>query len=321
MKILLTEPLIESVDDAGLCILEKAGTVKIARSTSEGILIEEAEDADAIVVRLAKITSRIIEKADKLKVIARTGIGVDNIDVAAATKKRVMVVNLPSMNTDSVAEHVMCLILASAKNLIAFNSEVRRGNWRIRDQLLPNNIDLLGKTLGIIGAGKIGYAVARRALGFDMKILFYDVISRPEMGRLGAKSTDLDILLKQADFVTVHVPLIKETHHLINEGKLGLMKKSAYLVNASRGEVVDQKALYNALDGKIIAGAALDVFEDEPPESNDPILRLGNVILTPHVAGHTGDSRRKMIIALAEDVSRALSGETPVNLVNRELLR
>lgn len=321
MKILLTEPLIESVDNAGLRILMQVGTVTIASDTSEDYLIKEVRDADALVVRLAKITSKIIENSDRLKVIARTGVGVDNIDVASATKKGIMVVNLPSLNTDSVSEHVLCLILALAKNLREFDREVRKGNWSIRDELLVHNLDLSGKVLGIIGAGKIGCAVAKRALVFDMNALFYDVIPRPEMEKLGGKSVDLDTLLKEADFVTIHVPLINETRHLINEQKFKLMKQTAYFINTSRGEVVDQKALCVALERRMIAGAALDVFENEPINANDPILKPENVIVTPHVAGHTRDSRAKMIITLAQDVVRALDGETPINLVNRDLPR
>ncbi|MGD0159312.1 MAG: hydroxyacid dehydrogenase [Candidatus Bathyarchaeia archaeon] len=322
MKILLTEPLIEPVDNAGLDILRKVGTVIIASGTSEESLIKEAKDADAIVVRLAKITGRIIENTDRLKVIARTGVGVDNIDVAAATKKRVMVVNLPVMNTDSVAEHALCLILAMAKNLIEFDREVRKGNWGIRDRLLPKNIDLIDKTLGIVGLGTIGIAVARKAKGLNMRVLYQSRRRKADLEKeLGIEYTDLPTLLKEADFITVHIALSKETERMFGEKEFKTMKKTAYFINTSRGGVVDQKALYSALEDGRIAGAALDVFEEEPIKATDPILKLQNLIVTPHVAGHTRDSRIKMIVVLAEDVVRALNGKTPVNLVNKDVLR
>jgi D-3-phosphoglycerate dehydrogenase len=322
MKILLTEPLIEPVDNAGLDILRKVGTVNIASGTSEEDLIKEAKDADAIVVRLAKITARIIENADKLKVIARTGVGVDNIDVMAATKKRIMVVNLPVMNTDSVAEHVLCLILASAKNLLEFDREVRKGNWGIRDKLLPNNIDLTGKTLGIVGLGTIGIAVARKAKGLNMRIMYQSRRRKADVEKeLGMEYADLQTLSKEADFITVHVALAKETERMFGEKEFKAMKKTAYFINTSRGGVVDQRALYAALESGRIAGVALDVFEEEPIKATDPILKLQNLIVTPHVAGHTKDSRIKMIVTLAEDVVRALNGKTPINLVNKDVLR
>ncbi len=320
MKILLTEPLITPVDDSGLRILAQVGKVTIASSAREDDLKREVEDADAVVVRLAKITSRIIENARRLKVIARTGAGVDNIDIAAASRKGIMVVNTASTNTLSVAEHTICLILASAKNLTRFDTEVRKGNWSIRDALLANNLDLTGKVLGIVGAGKIGYAVATRAVALGMKVLFYDVVPRPDVEGLGGKSVNLDTLLREADFVTIHVPLIRETRHLFDDAKLKIMKHTAYLINTSRGEVVDQKALFNALRNRLISGAALDVFENEPIDKDDPILKLENIIVTPHVAGHTRESRAMMISLLAEDVVRALNGNVPVNLVNREVL-
>jgi len=300
----------------------KVGTIKIASSTSEENLVKEAKDADAMIVRLAKITTKVIEGADKLKVIARTGVGVDNIDVVAATKKRIMVVNLPVMNTDSVAEHVLCMILASAKNLIEFDGETRKGNWNIRDKLLPNNLDLTGKTLGIVGLGPIGIAVARKAKGFNMRIIYQSRRRKNDIEKeLGMEYTDLHTLLREADFITVHLALAKETERMFGEKEFKAMKPTAYFINTSRGRVTDQKALLTTLESGGIAGAALDVFEEEPIKATDPILRLKNVIVTPHVAGHTKDSRTKMIVTLAEDVVRALSGKTPVNLVNKELLR
>ena len=322
IKILLTEPLIEPVDSEGINILQSIGEITLAQNTTEECLAKEAADADAIVVRLAKITSRVIEDASKLKVIARTGVGVDNIDVKSATKKGVFVVNLPAMNADSVAEHVFCFLLALAKNLTRFDSEVSNGNWKIRDVLLEKNHELSGKTLGIVGFGTIGTRVAKRAKAFGMRIIYYDVVRGLDEAaqKVGAFFVDLKTLLKESDFVTVHVPLTKDTYHLFSEEEFRLMKKTAYFVNTSRGPIVDQTALLKALQEGDLAGAALDVYENEPPALDDPIVKPSVILKTPHVAGFTKESRERMIVALAEDVLRVFKGEMPINLVNRESL-
>lgn len=321
MKILLTEPLIEPVDSEGLEILRKVGEVKVASGASEDDLIKEVKDADAMVVRLANITAKVIESAEKLRVIARTGVGVDNIDVKSATNRGILVVNVPVMNADSVAEHVLCLILALAKNLIKFDSELRRGNWAVRDELLGNNIELAGKTLGIVGLGTIGSVVARKAKGLNMRILYYSRRRKTDVEKeFGIEYVDLETLLKESDFITVHVALTKETHHMIGEREFKSMKKTTYFINTSRGPVVDQKALCDALEKNWIAGAALDVFEEEPPSPNNTVFKFRNLIVTPHVAGFTKDARVKMIVTLAKGVVRALHGEAPINLVNKEVL-
>lgn len=321
MKILLTEPLIEPVDSQGIKIMEEVGEVKVASEPSEDCLIREARDVDALVVRLANVSSKVIENAKRLKVIARTGVGVDNIDVKSATEKGIMVVNLPVMNTDSVAEHVICLTLALAKNLTVFDKEMRKGNWAARDQLLERNIEIKGKTLGIVGLGAIGVAVAHRAKALNMRVIYYSRRRKIEVEeRLEIEYLDLNTLLAQSDFITVHVALTKETRHLFGQREFRLMKERAYFVNTSRGSVVDQEALFGALEKGWIAGAALDVFEEEPPAQNFTGLGLRNLILTPHVAGFTKDARERMIITLARDVVEVLRGGLPKNLVNKEVL-
>ncbi|UCD95739.1 MAG: hydroxyacid dehydrogenase [Candidatus Bathyarchaeota archaeon] len=322
IKILLTEPLIEPVDRVGLDMLRSIGEITQAQNSTEECLVKDAADVDAIVVRLAKITSKIIKNAPKLKVIARTGVGVDNIDVESATENGVYVVNLPAMNADSVAEHVFCFLLALAKNLTRFDFEVAKGNWKIRDALLARNHELLGKTLGIVGFGSIGARVASRAKVFGMKIVYFDIVKgvNEAAQKVGALFVDLKTLLKDSDFVTVHVPLTEETRHMFGEEEFRLMKNTAYFVNTSRGSIVDQKALLKALEEGYLAGAALDVYETEPPAVDDPIVRPGVILKTPHVAGFTKESRERMIVTLAEDVLRVFRGESPVNLVNRKSL-
>jgi glyoxylate reductase len=181
--------------------------------------------------------------------------------------------------------------------------------------------DVYGATMGIVGAGRIGYAVAKRAMGFSMKILFYDVIPRPEMESLGAKRVDLDTLLKESDFVSIHVPLMKETHHLINAEKLKLMKKTAYLINNSRGPVVDEKALYQALKEGTIAGAGLDVFEQEPTPLDNPLLKLDNVVVAPHISSASYETRSRMAEMVAENLVAFFEGKKPPNLINSDVMK
>jgi glyoxylate reductase len=182
--------------------------------------------------------------------------------------------------------------------------------------------DVFGATIGIVGAGRIGYAVAKRAKGFDMKILFYDVVPRPEIEKdLGGKKVDMDTLLKESDFVSIHVPLMKETHHLINAERLKLMKKTAYLINNSRGPVVDEKALYEALKKGQIAGAGLDVFEQEPTPVDNPLLKLDNVVVAPHISSASLETRSKMAEMVAENLVAFFQGKKPPNLVNADVVK
>jgi glyoxylate reductase len=286
-------------------------------------LLKSVEDVDAIYCTLNEIIDReVMDRARKLKVVGTMSVGVDHIDVEYATKKGIYVVYTPGVLTETVADHTWALLLAVARRVVEADSYVRRGEWKIAwAPTMMLGYDIYGKVLGIIGLGRIGQAVARRAKGFNMRILYYDVVRREELEKeLGVEYTPLERLLMESDYVSIHVPLTPETRGLIGERELRLMKKTAILVNTSRGPIVDQKALFRALKEKWIAGAGLDVFEKEPIDSNDPLLKLENVVLTPHIGSASHDTRNKMAELTAIGIIKVLKGEMPENLFNLEVI-
>jgi glyoxylate reductase len=287
------------------------------------VIIEKARNVDALATLLSdKIDAEVFDAAPKLKIVAQMAVGFDNIDIPEATKRGIYVTNTPEVLTDTTADFAWALLLAVARRVVEADKYVRSGQWKVGwHPMMLQGRDVHGATLGVIGAGRIGFAVAKRATGFDMKILFYDVVPRPEMEKLGAKKVDMDTLLRESDFVSIHVPLMKETYHLINEEKLKLMKKTAYLINNSRGPVVDEKALYKALKEGRIAGAALDVFEQEPTPLDNPLLKLDNVVVAPHISSASYETRSRMAEMVAENLVAFFNGEKPPNLVNPEVMK
>jgi len=287
------------------------------------VIIEKAKNVDALASLLSdKIDAEVFDAAPKLKIVAQMAVGFDNIDVKEATKRGIYVTNTPGVLTETTADFAWTLLMAVARRVVEADKYVRKGRWKVgwHPSMLSGR-DVYGATMGIVGAGRIGSAVAKRAKGFNMRILFYDVVPRPELEReLDAKSVDLETLLRESDFVSVHVPLLKATYHVINEEKLGLMKKTAYLVNNSRGPVVDEKALYKALKEGWIAGAALDVFEQEPTQVDNPLLTLDNVVVAPHISSASHETRSKMAEMVAENLIAFFEGRKPPNLVNPEVL-
>jgi len=288
------------------------------------IIIEKARDADALVSLLSdKIDAEVFDAAPKLKIISQIAVGFDNIDVKEATKRGIYVTNTPEVLTDTTADFAWALLMAVARRVVEADKYVRTGQWKVawHPEMLQG-MDIHGATIGIVGAGRIGYSVAQRTKGFKMKILYYDVIPRPEVERdFGAKRVDLETLLGESDFVSVHVPLLKETFHLINEEKLKLMKKSAYLINNSRGPVVDEKALYKALKEDWIAGAGLDVFEQEPTPLDNPLLKLDNVVVAPHISSASYETRSQMAEMVADNLIAYFQKKKPPNLVNPEVMK
>jgi glyoxylate reductase len=288
-------------------------------------IIRKARNVDALVTLLSdKIDAEVFDAAPKLKIVAQMAVGFDNIDVAEATKRGIYVTNTPGVLTETTADFAWALLMAVARRVVEADKYVRSGQWKVSwhpSMLLGR--DVYGATLGIVGAGRIGTAVARRAKGFNMKILYYDVVPMPpEIEKeLGAERVDLDTLLKESDFVSIHVPLIKETYHLINEAKLRLMKRTAYLINNSRGPVIDEKALYKALKEGWIAGAALDVFEQEPTPMDNPLLKLDNVVVAPHISSASYETRSRMAEMVAENLVAFFEGRAPPNLVNPEVVK
>jgi D-3-phosphoglycerate dehydrogenase len=305
-------------------ILEKYAYVKLAKSTAEDDVVTEASDVDIIMAVAAKITKKIIDSAKKLKGIVRYGVGVDNIDLEAATERKIPVANVPDYCIGSVADHTFALLLALSRKILIADRIVRTGGYMGAWVSPPEKIkgfDLEGRVLGIIGLGRIGRAVAARAKGFGMKVKAYDPYVDVELAKtLNVELVDLDKLLKESDFVSIHAPLLPETHRMISERELKLMKKTAYLVNVSRGLIVDEKALCTALKEGWIAGAGIDVFEKEPPDLENPLFKLENVVLTPHIAWYTEDATRRLELSAVNEAIRMLQGELPKSLVNKEIL-
>jgi glyoxylate reductase len=288
------------------------------------VIIEKVRDADALVTLLSdKIDSEVFDAAPKLKIIAQMAVGYDNIDVEEATKRGIYVTNTPGVLTETTADFAWALLMAVARRVVEADRYVREGKWKVSwhpSMLLGK--DIYGATLGIIGAGRIGSAVARRAKCFNMKILYYDVVPNPQIEKeTGARFVDLETLLKESDFITIHVPLTKETYRLIDAEKLKLVKNTAYIINTARGPVIDEKALYEALKEGRLAGAALDVFEQEPISMDNPLLKLDNVILTPHIASASYETRSKMAEMVAENLIAFFEKRKPPNLVNPEVMK
>lgn len=292
--------------------------IKFQCKTEED-LIRNCKDADAIINQYTKITSRVIEKLDNAKIITRYGIGVDNIALDAATKKGIFVTNVLYDICD-VADHSITLMLALTRKLILIEKSVKKLEW---DWKIFHPISRIkGKTVGIIGLGKVGREVAKRIKGFDINLLAHDpYIALDVFKKYNAKKVDHDTLLEQSDIVTLHVPLNNKTRHMISTNQLKKMKKSAILINAARGGIVDEKALYKSLKEKRIAGAGLDVLEQEPINKDNPFLSLDNVIITPHMGWYSEDAVDEVQRIAAEQVLQCLQGKVPTNLVNKEVLK
>ena len=281
-------------------------------------LLKGVKGVDAILsVLTEKINGQVMEAAGKqLKVVANYAVGYNNIDVAEAKKREIMVTNTPGVLTDAVAEHTVALLFAIAERIVEADRYTRAGKFKVWGPKLLLGADIKGRTLGIVGLGRIGSAVAQRMQdGFEVKIIYYDVRRNEELEKkYNIEYRELDDLLKEADFVSLHTALTKETKHLINAERLKMMKPTAYLINTSRGPIVDEKALVEILKNKTIAGAALDVYENEP-ELTSGLTELENVVLTPHIASATKETRDKMAEMAAQNIMAALEGQTPPNLV------
>jgi len=269
-----------------------------------------------------KIDAELMDKAPKLKVISNYAVGFDNIDIPAATKRGIIVGNTPGVLTETTADLAFALMMAAGRRIVEGDKEVRAGKWKTWGPMTLLGQDIHGATLGIIGLGRIGASVARRAKGFGMKIIYYDIIRNENVEKeLGIKYTDLNSLLSQSDFITIHTNLTKETHHLISSKQFDLMKRTGILVNTSRGPIVDNMALYEALRSKKIAYAGLDVTEPEPLPADHPLLTLDNVIVVPHIASASVASRTKMGLMAADNLIAGLKGEMPPNPVNPQVLK
>ena len=268
-------------------------------------LFETISDYDGLVVRSrTKVTREVIEKGSKLKVIGRAGVGLDNIDVDFAHAKEIIIVNTPEAPSTSVAELVIGLMISTIRQIPIADSSMKEGKW-IKSRL--TGFELKGKTLGIVGLGRVGSIVARIASAIGMSILFYDpYVSDVYVNTLGVQRVDLYTLLKNSDVVTLHVPLTSETHHMIGRSELDIMKKSAILINTSRGAVIDEEALIEALMSGKILGAGLDVYSSEPPKDL-PLIKLQNVVCTPHIGSETFETKKRIATLLSKKIIEILN--------------
>jgi D-3-phosphoglycerate dehydrogenase len=317
-KILIVQP----IHERGMQVFDESFDVRVASDPSEATVIKEIKGVEGVVVRMAPFTRKIIEAADALKVIGRHGVGVDTIDVQAATEKGIVVTNTPNANATSVAEHTLTAIGALAKRVVVYDHAIRHDRWELRNSY--GAIDLDGKTLGLVGVGRIGSMVARRAAAaYNMKAIAFDpYITAEKAQEMGVTlCASMDDIFRQADVVSLHTPLTPETRRLVNAARLRLMKPTAFLVNFSRGEVIDEQALYDALKTGVIAGAAIDVYDPEPPLNSNPLFELDNILLSPHSAALTGECVIRMATGAAEGVVDVLTGRRPQFVVNPEVLK
>ena len=291
------------------------------RVMTEDELIEGIRDKQGLLCLLTdNISAEIMDEAKNLKVISNYAVGFNNIDVKAATERGIPVTNTPGVLTETTADLAWALLMATARRVVEADAFMRKGAYKGWGPMLFLGGDVYGKTLGLIGMGRIGSAVARRAVGFNMRILYYDMNRLPEDEEkvLNLEYADFDEILRSSDFVSLHVPLVPSTKHLIGTRELSLMKPTSYLINASRGPVVDEKALVEALRSKKIAGAGLDVYENEP-EMAPGLAQLESVVLLPHIASASVDTRTKMGTIAACNLMTGLAGELPANCVNPEV--
>ncbi len=313
IKILVSDPLSEE----GLKIMRdvKEFQVDVKTELKPEALKEIIKDYDALVVRSAtKVTKEIIDAATKLKVIGRAGVGLDNVDLQAATQKGIVVMNTPAGNTISTAEHTMSMVLALSRNIAQANASTKKGEWK-RSKFM--GVELYAKTLGIVGFGRIGKEVAKRALSFGMKVLAYDpFLSREVAEGLGIEMVELKDLFANSDYITVHTPLTDETKHMISQKEIALMKKGVRLINCARGGIIDEVALAGAIKEGKVAGAAIDVFEKEPIAPESEFLKLDNVVITPHLGASTEEAQVNVAIEVSEIVRDALLGRGIRNAAN-----
>ncbi len=311
-KILICDDIAE--EGLNLFHHEKNFTTVVKTKLPLDQLKKEIVDCDACVVRSGtQITKEVINASQKLKVIGRAGVGLDNVDVEAASKKGIVVINTPGGNTISAAEHTFCLLMALARNIPQANASIKKGEW---ERKKFTGVQLLEKTLGVVGLGRIGSEVAKRAQSFGMKVIAYDPFLRAEKAlQIGVELMSMDELLTRSDFLTLHMPLSSDSKYMIGEKELSKMKKSARIINCARGGLIDEKALAKAIESGHIAGAALDVFESEPPKDS-ALLALPSVVATPHLGASTEEAQIAVSVDVAQSIADFLQGRGIKNAVN-----
>ena len=322
MKKVLIAHRFEPGDEA-LALLRGVAHVVVLDNDSEALLLKEIADADSLLVGISpRVTRNLLVSAPRLKHIARQGVGVDIVDVPAATERGILVTNVPDVTSDSVAEFAMTLLLSLAKNLVRCDAAVKGGRWHERRELIRSNMELIGKTHGVIGLGRIGRRVAVRCQAFGMRVIYYKRNRDKDFERsTGAAYAPLETLLRESDSISLHLPLTPETKNLIDTPQFQIMKQSVLLVNHSRGTVVNELALVQALREGKIGGYATDVYEQEPPDPTIELLSFRNVIASPHLGGGTREARARANMTVAKDVVSIIHGKLPKNLVNSQALQ
>ena len=315
MKILITPRSFTSASKKPLEMLEEKGYEIIKNETGKPLNEREMllliKDVDGIIIGIDKLNVEIIRQTCNLKVISKYGVGVDNIDIKAATEQGIVVTNTPMANIDAVADIAFALMLALARKIPEANRETKAGNWK---KFIGTSV--WRKKLGVIGLGKIGRQVVKRAQGFEMEILCYDIIQDEEFARqFGVRYVDLEVLLKESDYITIHAPLSDATRNMIGYKELEMVNENSFIINTSRGGIIDESALYDALKNNKIKGAGLDVYEKEPPE-NSPLMELENVIMLSHNGAYTEEAIANMGIESAQNLIDVLEGREPENRIN-----
>jgi len=319
-KIVVTDSESDSIDIEIKEAKKIGASVVRGNCKSEDEVIDIAKDADALLVNLAPITRRVIEALDRCRVVVRYGIGVDNVDIQAATKVCIYVVNVPTYCIDEVSSHAAALVLAITRKLPQLCRDIKSGIWDFQQQLPI--IDLKRSKLGVIGFGNIARLFIKKMKVFGIEqVLVYDPFVKDEdIREFCAIPVEFDGLITKSDVISIHTPLNQETRHLFGETQFKLMKKTACIINTARGGIIDEQALYIALKEGLIAGAALDTMELEPPKANNPLFELDNVILTPHVAFYSEAAIKNLHLWAIEEAIRVLTGGIPKNIVNQEVI-
>ena len=318
-KVLITDPYHQNFHIEKEILARINAKVFVSHCKTEEDVIKICSDMDGLLVSYVPIGKKVIENLHKCKVIVKYAVGVDNIDLEAATLKKIFVVNVPQYCVEEVSTHTVALLLNLIRKISKYDQSVKKGCW---DPLVGDPIFRLeNKVLGIIGFGNIGKSVAEKLRPFKFSIIVYDpLVNDKIISKYGAKKVELEVLLRQSDYISLHCPLNKYTKHLIDFEEIAIMKKGIFIINTSRGEIINQKALYKALQDGKIAGAALDVLEKDPPSLID-IINTDNIIYTPHVAWNSVEAETELRESAAQEVKRVLEGGKPLNLVNKDVLK
>lgn len=316
-KVVVTDYEYESLECEKKVLQEIRVNLLSCQCKTEADLIQQTRDADALLVQYAEINRTVLEKLEHCKVIVRYGIGVDNVDLKAATEFGIPVANVPDYGLQEVADHTIALLLSAARKIVQLNQSVRNGEW---DYSLAKPLRRLqGRTLGLIAFGNIARLVATRAKGFGLKIKVFDpYLPKDKAEEYGAQIVDFQTLIRTSDFISIHCPATAETHHMFNQEVFKDMNPECILVNTARGSIIDEDALIEALENGYIAGAAIDVIEKEPIDLNSKLLHLDNLVITPHAAWYTEEAQESLQRCAAEEVVRVLTGKSAKHIVNPE---